>query len=178
MDAKNSESGLNGVRGPNEVQNVGATALPELRDLVRQYRVCWETFKEEAVVNNKIREIGFELDLLGTHEPGTNHVSPGCEYCKPVQSALRQIAEWILPRENRSSTYEVNIDAESLNYAPLRKNRPDVRLTIRILHRSDFDRPIDECEVRCLKDMEKALSELGARKGTWRPSAQKETALS
>ena len=56
---------------------------------------------------------------------------------------------------------------QSLIYSRQRADRPDVRLTIQILHRDHWDQPIDECEERCLKDMEQALRELGACEGAW-----------
>jgi len=144
-----------------------------VRDLVQRYQVCWETYKEEALVTCGVRAIGFGIDLFGTHEPGIEHVSPGCEHCKRVQSALKQIAEWILPREERPSMYEVSVEDQSLIYSPQRRNRPDVLVRIRILHRSGFEQPIDDCEVRCLKEMEQTLLALGACKRAWSPSVRK-----
>ncbi len=141
----------------------------QVRDFVRRFRVCWEVSPERAVVDKEIRNIGFSLQLYGTHEPGTQHISPGCEHCRRVQSALSKIADEILPRERRLSRYEVAVENQSLSYSHMRGDRPDVRVTIQILHRGAWDQPIDECEARCLKDMELALSELGACKDAWRP---------
>ncbi len=58
---------------------------------------------------------------------------------------------------------------QSLRYSPARRNRPDVILTVRILHREGFDRPVDDCQDRCLKEMEQRLRELGASRKTWAP---------
>jgi hypothetical protein len=85
-----------------------------------------------------------------------------------VQSDLKEIADWILPKEERLSKYQVEIETQSLTYSRERGERPDVRVTIHIVHRHDSDQPIDSCEVRCLKEMEQSLSELGACKGAWR----------
>lgn len=38
---------------------------------------------------------------------------------------------------------------------------------IKILHRHGFDQPVDACEVRCLRDLEQRLVELGAQKDRW-----------
>lgn len=139
-----------------------------LKDMVQRFRVCWEVSPERALVDKKIQSIGFSLQLYGTHEPGTQHVTPGCEHCRRVQAALRKIADSILPREQRISRYEVTTDSRSLSYSHKRGDRPDVRVTIQILHRGGWDQPVDECEALCLKDMEQALSELGACKDVWR----------
>ena len=40
----------------------------------------------------------------------------------------------------------------------------EVVLPIRILHKGKFDEPTDDCEVRCLNEMERKLSELGAER--------------
>ena len=144
----------------------------EMEHLVQRFRVCWEVNREQAVVDGNLRDIGFDLDLYGTHEPGTDHVTPGCEHCHRVQSALRQIAEWILPREERPSTYEISVENQSLIYSPRRRNRPEVRVTIRILHRSGFEQPIDDCELRCLADMKQALIDIGACKSAWAAAAK------
>ena len=42
--------------------------------------------------------------------------------------------------------------------------RPDVTLTIRIVHRDDYREPTDECENTCLVEMERNLTALGARR--------------
>ena len=43
--------------------------------------------------------------------------------------------------------------------------QPEVVLTLKILHRQGFNDPIDECEERCLKEMEDTLTALGVRRG-------------
>jgi hypothetical protein len=70
-----------------------------------------------------------------------------------------------MPKEERPSKYEVSIFDQAIRYSAAHGNRPDVQLTIRILHREHWDNPIDECETRCLKEMEDRLSEIGARHG-------------
>ena len=113
------------------------------------------------------RKTGFAIELFGTHEPGVHHVNPGCEQCLPVMAALKEIANWILPREERPSMYQISIDSQSLSYSPAHGNRPDVSLTIQIRHRGIIEAPVDECEIRCLNEMEHALKQLGASKGRW-----------
>jgi hypothetical protein len=94
-------------------------------------------------------------------------VNSGCEHCRPVQTALKEIANWILPREERPSMYDIDIDNQALGYSPAHGNRPDISLIIRITHRGVIERPVDECEVRCLQEMEQSLKNLGASKGRW-----------
>jgi hypothetical protein len=144
------------------------SAPTRLKDMAERFRVCWEVWPEEIFTVSK-RQIGYALELIGTHEAGVEHPQPGCEHCRHVFEALREIAEWVLPRETRPSIYEIGPFDQSLRYSPARRNRPDVILTVKILHREGFDRPVDECEDRCLKEMEQRLRELGASRKQWAP---------
>lgn len=78
---------------------------------------------------------------------------PGYDKCKQIFKDLQKIAQWIIPKVKRPSRDEIEIFDSAIHYDPVRGNRPDVRLSIRILHRLAFDGPIEECEVRCLSEM-------------------------
>ena len=138
-----------------------------LMDLVKRYQVCWEVWPEYLMVDGKQQQVGFELELSGTHEPGTGHVSPGCPACRHVYSALLAVAGRILPKEERPSRYEIGPYEQALRYSAVRGNRPDVTLSVKIVHRRGFDQPVDQCETRCLKEMKEHLSELGACERQW-----------
>lgn len=163
-------------------RGVEQNGVERIRSLVPRFAVCWEAHPEQAVVmvldpkertprvKRELRKIGFSLELYGTPEPGAENVSPGCHHCLGVQSSLEQIARWILPSEERQCMYEIRTEPQSLIYSRMRADRPDVRLTITIFHRNNWDQPIDECEEYCLKGMERALRELGACQGAWSPA--------
>ena len=139
-----------------------------LCELVQRYRVCWEVWPDYVVVAGRKRQIGFQLELSGTHERGVEHPTPGCQHCREVFAALQVIAVHILPREERPSVYQIESFEPAIHYSPMRRNRPEVSLTIRITHRNHFDRPVDECAVRCLEEMKQRLRELGASEGRFR----------
>jgi hypothetical protein len=106
--SSNAENQVHGE--PEKIRQPEEPAAARLRDLVQQFRVCWSDRPEECFVDGTKRKIGFALELCGTHEPGTLHVSPGCEHCRPVQAALKEIANWILPRESvRRCTTSISI---------------------------------------------------------------------
>lgn len=138
-----------------------------LVDLVKRYQVCWEVWPESLMVGGKQQQVGFELELSGTHEPGTGHVSPGCPACRHVYSALLSIADCVLPKEERPSRYEIEPYEQALRYSAVRGNRPDVTLSVKILHRKGFDQPVDQCEMRCLDEMKQRLRQLGACERQW-----------
>ncbi len=140
---------------------------PLLTELAKRYRLCWEVWPEYVYVGEERRQVGFQVELCGTHEPGVEHPEPGCPDCQRIFAALHEIAEWILPRERRPSTYKIGPYDQAIRYTRVRGNRPDVTLTIKIVHREGFERPVDACEVRCLKEMQERLKELGAQERQW-----------
>ncbi len=142
--------------------------LEELRMLVQDHRVCWEVLPEKISVKEETSlKVGFDLMLYGTHEEG-EHPTPGCEKCMEIYRDLRRIANSIIPKEERPSRYEISIYESAIRYNRIRGNRPDVELTIKVLHRSEYELPVDECEVLCLNEMKSKLSELGAQERRWR----------
>lgn len=150
-------------------------APQKFKDFAQRFRICWEALPDHYYVtkenseNKEMRQIGFTLELTGTHESGVEHPTPGCQHCQHVWQALREIANWILPKEIRDSDYEVSVFDQTIQYNKLRKFRPEVSLRVGIHHRSGFDREVDACEVRCLNEMTERLKEIGARKAQWGP---------
>ena len=144
--------------------------MERLREIARRHQVCYEVWPERSVLEERKIQIGFELQLCGanthTSEDGPDHPVPGCAHCFSTYGELRQIAEWILPREERPSRYEIGAFDHALHIAPKkRKSRSEVVLPIHIMHRHDFNREVDDCEDRCLKEMRERLRELGSLKG-------------
>ena len=142
--------------------------LEDLRMFVQDHRVCWEVLPEKIPVKEETPlKVGFNLLLYGTHEEG-EHPTPGCEKCQRIYRDLRKIANWINPKEERHSRYEISIYESAIRYNRILGNRPDVELTIKILHRSEYDQPVDECEILCLNEMKGNLLELGAQEKRWK----------
>ena len=142
--------------------------INQLRDLIRRHKVCYEVWPENLVVNGQIVKVGFDLELDGVHEHMDNRVQPGCPHCQEVYKDLQRVAEWIMPMEERPTTYEIQPFDRAIHYAPWRKLRSEVSLNIKIIHRHGFDQPVDDCEQRCLKEMRQRLAELGVHAGEWR----------
>lgn len=157
----------------NGADSTSRSGVPaELKESVERFQVCWKTLPDYYYVKGQRRQIGFVLELAGTHEPGVEHPQPGCEHCHRVWRALAAIAKWIIPKATRDSDHEIAPYDQGIHYDPIRSFRPDVVLEIGIRHRSGFDREVDACEVRCLQEMTQRLKELGAREGKWEASRQ------
>ena len=149
------------------------TLMEQLRAIARKHQVCFEVWPERSVADGRKIQIGFELQLCGTNEhlatKGAQQPVPGCDHCLCTYEDLKQIAEWILPREERPSRYEIGGFDRSLHVGPhSRQSRNEVVVSIHIMHRSDFNREVDDCESRCLKEMRQRLSQLGIRQDMWR----------
>lgn len=143
--------------------------LARLKTLVREHRVCWEVWPEQLAVKDRgPLQVGFDLVLNGAHAHDDNRPSPGCERCKLIFDHLHQIAEWIVPKAERPSRYDIQIFDHAIHFAPERHNRADVALTIKILHRSAIDAPLDECEVLYLNDTKAKLIQLRAQHRQWK----------
>jgi len=117
------------------------------------------------------RTVGYELVLSGLHARGSHPPRPGCHLCKDVYKDLRRIAQWILPNEHRPSFYEIEPHRPAIRATRKRKLREEVTLSIRILHRDHYQDPIDDCEARCLVEMEGRLKQIRACRGEWQPQA-------
>ncbi len=140
--------------------------LVKLRQLVMQHKVVWLEYHIDR--DGKKVQIGFELELIGTHYHPEQSPVPGCAECVEVYEDIQQLAQWAIPQEERDSRYKTGIFDTSIHHSPRRKFRKDITLAIKILHCEGFDRPADAGEVECLKEMEKKLKELGAQKINWR----------
>lgn len=142
--------------------------LSALKELVTRHQVCFETYPIWHVLpgGGKV-QIGFELDLIGTHDHPRKPPSPGCAECHTVYRALITIAQAILPPSDRPSRYAIEPYDVSISFSPRRKMRKDVSLAIDVMHRDRFDCPLDECEVRCLAEMKERLKQIGARCEHW-----------
>ena len=148
-------------------ETVGANHA-DLKVLVERHKVCWESYPIWNVIPNVGKtQIGFELDLMGTHDHPQKAPSPGCEECHTVYRALLAIAHAIIPPGDRASRYPIEPYDVSISSSPRRKMRKDVTLAIDVMHREHFDEDVDACEVRCLSEMKEKLKQLGARPNSW-----------
>jgi hypothetical protein len=139
-----------------------------LRKLAARHGARYEVLPETQVIDDRRVRVGFDLQLYGLHEH-PKAAMPGCAECSKVYAALCEIAEWILPKEQRPSRYEIQEPDRALHVAPDLKDRDEVRPEVKILHRHNFFAPIDKCEERCLSEMKEKLRRLGIREGTRRP---------
>lgn len=140
----------------------------QLRRIVALHDVVYEVRAHEEVVKfrseSKLVRNGFDLTLCGTHSHGHSTMTPGCRHCVDTYQDLEAIARWIMPSEERASFYDISGFDRALHSVRTPSRRLEVNLTVRIKHRQGWAEPIDECERRCLKEMEGNLKALGVRR--------------
>jgi len=136
-----------------------ATTNNGLAELVQRYQVCWEVWPEYTV-DHTMRQVGFELELSGSDKE--IRYNPTCPECSQIRGALEAIATWILDQKDVELTLELSHREQSISYSGSRGNRPDVTLAIRILHRTGFSDPVDQCEIHYLELLKTRLRQLGA----------------
>ena len=141
------------------------TQTAALAELVRRYQVCWEVWPEYTVIGQKCRQVGFELELLGS-DKSIREFEPNCRNAMEIHAALEAIARWTLEK-HEAVRFEIRHDYQSLCYSPARANRPDVSLSIKILHRANFESLVDDCERSSLEKAKARLRQLGACEHQW-----------
>ncbi len=148
------------------------TRLEHIREIVNRFSVCYEVYPESTVLHDHtVRQVGFCVDLCGRPPLGTN-VSPGYAPSEEIHGGLSQIASWVIPEKDFECCYQLDGFDTSLHCGSRAQDCGSVQLEIHILHQRGFDRPLDECEVRALREVEDRLENLGVCRGKT-PSVRK-----
>jgi hypothetical protein len=144
------------------------TMEPEatLRDWIRQHHVTWELGAWQELVDRHPTTVGFDLRLFGQHGRHV-HASPGCRECVSLYEKLRAIALAAFPKEHRPTEYVIDPFQAALRMRPESEWAPEVQLTVHIVHRDGYLRPLDECEKRCAEEIQKTLRGLGVQAKSW-----------
>jgi hypothetical protein len=142
----------------------------ELRELVLRYRVTYDIRPAHTALPDRLLTIGYDVELLGTHPPGSRVLAPGCPLCVEVWRALRRIALAVLPSDtHRISRYELEPFDRALHMdMGARDHREDVVLPVEVRHKEGYNEPADVCEERCLHEITADLRALGVQSGRWR----------
>ena len=155
------------MQGPRDVHRLDPEER-ELAELARRHGIYYRVWPERHVdpQTGEVTQIGFEVDLKGTHDHPARPPLAGCPECVAVYRALRRVAEWALPRGERATRFDVSTFDRKLRPVAGHDAREDVQVTLRILHRQGFEEPVDDCERQCLADLETQLGRIGVRRFT------------
>jgi hypothetical protein len=121
---------------------VTSVAQPKVDGLLRSYAVLWQLWPQYAVINGERRQVGFELELMGSHTLDPNHLDPGCPQCHRVRSILLAIAEQLAHEvvpNGGSVTCDIDPHSASIVCVAGLGNRPCVTVSIIVTDSHVFD---------------------------------------
>ncbi len=137
-----------------------STDALQLREIARSRHVHFDVAPEMVIRGSERVKVEFEIHIWAVHPKGARAL-PGCPKCWDLVDDLRRIAESVVPADERPSRTELAPFRPALYESRLVPEADEVSVTIRLFHREGYDRPIDACEERCLKEIRARLHALG-----------------
>jgi hypothetical protein len=136
----------------------------ELRDLVRKYRVTWETRPEMGPSGHSVAPIGYvvELNAVGDEPKHASMIAPPETH--DVEDALEKIVSAVADTEISHvarGTWQLGTSHDA---------RPEVTATVTVLHHDGGgdNRPQDTKEQERLAALIERIRALGAQERHWR----------
>lgn len=133
--------------------------VEELARIARSHKVHFDVLPEVVVKTEGRTAVGYEVRLFALHEKGSRAL-PGCPKCLELVADLQRIAEWIVPHEHRPTVASIEPFQRSLYDSKEVPGTDEVELSIRLFHREGYERPVDPCETRCVKEIRERLKAL------------------
>lgn len=143
---------------------VTSATQPKLNGLLRSYTMLWQLWPQYAVLHGERRQIGFELELIGSHTLDPNHLDPGCLQCHRVRSILLAIAENVAHEvfpNHHSVSYDIDPHSASIVCIPGLANRPCVTVSIIVTDNHVFERATGGLGDAVVSNARTYLAELG-----------------
>jgi hypothetical protein len=110
-------------------------------------------------IANDEPEIGFEVELIGTHNSVGEHVRGGCAHCRRVLLLLLEIADQILPGAHDRSQYVGSPCERFVRYTST--GNPEVALSMTIIRRATLEDVAQDRVLQLSGDIRTALQALG-----------------
>jgi hypothetical protein len=104
-----------------------------VQSLVTEYGVFWQFWPQFEQIHGERRLVGFEVELIGSHTSGLNHVDPACPTCRHVRSVLLAIVDLMsgeLTLSRNSLTFNVDSHSNSIVRLPALGNRSAVWVSL------------------------------------------------
>ncbi len=140
-----------------------ATMDGELSNLVRRYRVTWETRPELGPNGRGVAPIGYAIELSAVPEHPDHDKAIACPECDAVEDALDRLTAAIAPSE------VVHVGRGTRQIGTAHDTRPESTATVAVLHRDGggANRPPEDDERRRLAAVVDRLRGLGAQERHW-----------
>src|SRR6266567_4642802 len=138
-----------------------------LKRLIEKYNIALQVWPRYTFDEGQRYQVGFEVELIGSHSLDPNHVYPSCTKCCRTRAALLLIAELVV--EPAMALKECPLPCEiyshptSILWWPRYGNRSAVNISIKIGFVSDPEARVGKRELGVLNEVRHRLAELGAR---------------
>ena len=138
----------------------------EWREWTREHRARYEVRPLVVMQRNQQVQIGFEFELVASLPAPTTPGESREPAIRNVMTTLGDLARLVLPAEGEVARSEL---APSRGLVQLSKGpgetsfRPEVRRAVKIVHREDVWRPVEEGDRDRLVPFERRFKELGVR---------------
>ena len=147
------------------IDTAKATTDDEWREWTRKHRVRYEVRPLLAMQGDTRVQAGFELELFAGLPP-MKAGEPREPAIREVMKGLGDLARLVFPFDSKVARVEL---APSHGLAQMSREtgfRPEVRRSVKVVHREDVWRSVEEGERDKLIPFERRLKELGVKAGS------------
>lgn len=153
----------------NEHEIISDLDIDQLMIIVKEHKLYWTVIPIELTNSEgKIYKAGFALVLAGMDPERKDNLHDASEM--KVFKDIRQIVNWLVPKDNPNIRCEIRTIDESFFYFPgnLDSERRDYVEAILIWNKESGTRPVDIHQKQALKEMEEKLKQIGSPKERWK----------
>jgi hypothetical protein len=137
--------------------------------IVKEHKVLWMVIPIELVNSEgKTYQAGFTLALAGIAPGREENLHDSSE--GNVFKDLREIANWLVPKDNSNIHCEIEAFDNFFFYVPgdIDPERRDYAVAISIWNKEGKNKPVDIHQTKALKEMEEKLKQIGSPKERWK----------
>lgn len=110
-----------------------------LRDIVRIFGFSFSVRPIYASLGGDGPEIGFEMELTGSHPSSDRHVQGQCAQCQQVLLGLLELADHSLRQEEAQAQYVSTHCEKEVRYASSVDDWPEVVLHVTVIRKATLD---------------------------------------
>ena len=160
------EPGIQGVCGLLGSEGIAGSDpqgfILALREIVEHFQITWGVTLLHESDSGESVEIGFVLDLNGTHESAADHLRRTCRHCANLMLALRIIGDWMFPPQGKCSFCEVQTYSNFVRRDQQDQSEACSTRALRLVSHSGTRCQLGTCHVWCMTNMTERLNRIGA----------------
>jgi hypothetical protein len=147
--------------------------LLALREMVEHFQITWGVSPLHQADSGVSVEIGFVLDLNGTHEPVADHAERSCRHCANLMLALKIVGDWLFPRQGKCSFCEVQVYHNFVCGDEHGQGQECATRALRLVSQPETRCQLGACHAWCMTKLTERLNRIGAvERGRNRPLAE------